>query len=97
MLSVQREYGVRQPEVRGVCPPRQVGLESVPSGMEGLAKAVERRVNISPRPQDVKDLLPVQCVPRAGRQQLCEGFRAAPLPPRHRLCHIGVLDSESSE
>lgn len=65
--------------------------------MQSLTEAVQRRLGVHTRPQDVDDLLAVRRVPGLDGQDLDQRLGAAPLPAGYGHADIGVLDAESAE
>jgi hypothetical protein len=96
-LPVQRDHRVRQREVGGALSRQELRLERAASRMQCLAKAVERRIDLGVRPEDLQDLLPMQAVTRVRGEQLRQRLRGTPLPASDRPGDPGPLDPKSSQ
>src|SRR5215217_255349 len=96
-LCVKRDHRVRQWQVGRALSRQQLRLERAASRMQCFAKAVERRLKLGIRPEDLQDLLPMQPVTRVRRQELRQLLCGTPLPAPNRPIDSGPFGSKSSQ
>src|SRR5204863_4605752 len=65
VLGVERDDGLGQAQIGGALARQELWFERMASGMKRLSERVEGRLGISPRPEDLQDLLSMKPVARS--------------------------------